>query len=133
MNLFVSVISTYLPLFYLQGVAETQFLVTPLTMYGGKKITDAEARQVHEGPMAAQRAENKPDPVSSEKRFSINYYRNSITGISNRLFGFVLIVYQNYQTATIDFLVTHLSIEFPQISTFFSADKKMNKLSVCLK
>ena len=54
-------------IFYLQGVAETQFLVTPLTMYGGKEITDAEAQQIHKGPMAARRAENKPDPVSNEK------------------------------------------------------------------
>ena len=72
MNLFVSVISTYLPLFCLQGVAETQFLVTPLTMYGGKKITDAEAQQIHKGPMAAQRAENKPDPVSNEIHASVS-------------------------------------------------------------
>ena len=76
-------------------------------MYGGKKITDAEAQQIHKGPMAAQRAENKPDPVGNEKRFSINHYGN-ITGISNRLFEFMWCI-KIIRTATIDFLDTHLS------------------------
>ena len=50
--------------FSLQAVAEIQFLVTPLTMYGGKPITSAEAQQIHKGPMSAIKGGNKPDPVS---------------------------------------------------------------------
>ena len=65
-------------------------------MYGGKEITDAEARQIHKGPMAAQRAENKPDPVSNENKcyFSINHNGN-VTTISIQLFGIMFITYQN--------------------------------------
>ncbi len=55
-----------------QAVAETQFLVSPLTMYGGKEITDAEAQQIHKGPMSSLKGENKPDPVSHTERSGLS-------------------------------------------------------------
>ena len=62
-------------------------------MYGGKEITDAEAQQIHKGPMAAQRAENKPDPVSNEN--TVSEHRGNISRISIKIFGIMFIVYQN--------------------------------------
>ncbi len=46
----------------LQVVAETQFLVTPLSQYGGKPITPGEAQQLHKGP-TQKKGQNKPNPV----------------------------------------------------------------------
>ncbi len=43
-------------------VAETQFLVTPLSEYGGKPITPGEAQEIHKGPSQAQK-KGKPNPV----------------------------------------------------------------------
>ena len=68
-------------LLYLWEVAvETEFLVTPLLVYGGREIRDAEAERLHQGPQGRLYGERDLSDIKSFVQLQVGTLGDNVFG-----------------------------------------------------